>query len=65
MVKFSIIETCDLKHYVVQIAVGWDENDIEWNDITEPFDTYEQAIEWAKHLKADCQVVDNTYKKGE
>lgn len=45
---FNIIETCDLKHYVVQVnTTGEDDG---WVDITKPFNTKEEVLEWAKQI---------------
>lgn len=47
--KFNIEQTCDLKHYVVQINCTGEEDG--WVDITQDFDTQEDAIEWTQKLK--------------
>lgn len=47
--KFSIDLSCDLKKYIVLINTTGEPD--EWNDLTKPFDTYEEALEWAKHIK--------------
>lgn len=44
---FNIEQTQDLKHWVVQVR---DENS-EWTDITEDFDTFEEAEEWAEKIR--------------
>ena len=61
--EFNVIETCDLKHYVVQINTTGRED--EWQDITKPFDTKGEAVEWAKHILDNFSVLDSTYTKGE
>ena len=47
-IKFNIEDTCDLEHYVVQI--NYTGEDDGWEDITKPFDTLEEATEWAKMI---------------
>lgn len=54
-IKFNIEETCDLEHYVVQINYTGAEDG--WEDITKPFDTQEEAIEWAKMIKDNYSVM--------
>ena len=44
---FNIEQTQDLKHWVVQVR---DENN-EWTDITEDFDTFDEAEEWTKKIR--------------
>ena len=46
---FNIEPTCDMEHYVVQVNYTGDTDG--WVDITEDFDTYEEAEEWAKKIK--------------
>lgn len=53
-IVFNIELTCDLEHYVVQVKIG--DND-EWQDITDPFDTQEEAVEWAKKIKDNYHVM--------
>lgn len=55
---FNIIKTCDLEHYVVQFA---ESEDGEYEDLTEPFDTYEEALEWAEHLRDDYHIITTDY----
>lgn len=44
---FNIEQTQDLKHWVVQVR---DENN-EWTDITEDFNTFEEAEEWTEKIR--------------
>lgn len=47
--KFCIDLSCDLKKYIVLInTTGEDDG---WQDLTKPFDTYEEALEWVKKIK--------------
>lgn len=50
---FVIIQTCDLEHWVVEMRDPVSE---EMNTLTTPFDTKEQAIEWAKHIKDNYHI---------
>lgn len=61
-INLNIIETCDLEQYVVQIGVGDLGNGCgtEWQDLTEPFDTYEEAENWVKHIKNDYHIINST-----
>lgn len=53
-IKFSIDLTCDLKKYIVLInTTGEDDG---WQDLTKPFDTYEEALEWVKNIKDNYGV---------
>ena len=53
-IMFGIEQTCDLKHWVVQInTTGEDDG---WFDITKDFNNYEEALEWAKSLKGRFHV---------
>jgi len=52
--KFEIDQTCDGEKYVVLINTTGEPD--EWNDLTKPFDTYEQALEWAEHIKDNYGV---------
>lgn len=53
-IKFCIDLTCDLKKYVVLInTTGEDDG---WQDLTKPFDTYEEALEWVKNIKDNYGV---------
>lgn len=47
--EFEIDLTTDLEHYVVVINTTGEIDG--WNDLSKPFDTYEEASEWAKHIK--------------
>ena len=61
--EFNIIETCDLEHYVVQLNTTGDSDG--WQDITKPFNSKAEAVEWAKHITDNFSVLDSTYTKGE
>ena len=61
--EFNIIETCDLANYVVQINTTGEPDG--WQDITEPFSTKAEAVEWGKHIKDNFSVLDSTYTEGE
>lgn len=53
-IKFSIDLTCDLKKYIVLInTTGEDDG---WQDLTKPFGTYEEALEWVKNIKDNYGV---------
>ena len=56
-IVFNIEQTCDLKHYVVQINTTGAEDG--WEDITKPFDTEEEAMEWAKKISDHYHVYQN------
>lgn len=47
--KFDIDRTMDGEHYVVLINTTGEEDG--WNDLTEPFHTYEEAEKWAMKIK--------------
>lgn len=48
-VAFDIDLTMDGNHYVVVFnTTGRDD---EWNDLTKPFDTYEEAEKWLSKIK--------------
>ena len=49
--EFEIDLTCDLEHYVVVINTTGEIDG--WFDLTEPFDTYEEASEWVKHIRSN------------
>lgn len=53
-IKFSIDLTCDLKKYVVLINITGEDDG--WQDLTKPFDTYEEALEWAENIKDNYGV---------
>lgn len=48
-IKFTIDPTCDGEKYIVLInTTGEDDG---WQDLTKPFDTYEEALEWVEKIK--------------
>lgn len=53
-IQFDIDQTSDLKKYIVLINTTGETDG--WQDLTKPFDTYEQAVEWAKHIKGNYSV---------
>lgn len=52
--QFDIDQTSDLEKYIVLINTTGETDG--WQDLTKPFDTYEQAVEWAKHIKDNYSV---------
>ena len=48
-IKFEIDLSCDLKKYIVLINTTGEADG--WQDLTKPFDTYEEALEWVKKIK--------------
>lgn len=58
--QFDIDLTCDLKKYIVLINTTGETDG--WQDLTKPFDTYEEALEWAKKINDNYTVYG---KKGE
>lgn len=53
-IKFCIDLSCDLKKYIVLInTTGEDDG---WQDLTKPFDTYEEALEWVEKIKDNYGV---------
>ena len=53
-IKFTIDLACDGEMYIVLInTTGEDDG---WQDLTKPFDTYEEALEWARKIKDNYGV---------
>lgn len=53
-IQFDIDQTGDLEKYIVLINTTGETDG--WQDLTKPFDTYEQALEWAEHIKDNYSV---------
>lgn len=53
-IKFNIEETCDQEHYVVQVNYTGVEDG--WVDITNPFDNFQDALDWALSIKDNFSV---------
>ena len=54
--KFDIDLTGDNKYVVLINTTGQPDG---WNDLTEPFDTYEEAEKWASKIKDNYGVYAN------
>lgn len=44
--------TCDLEHYVVQLEIG----EQTYIDLTEPFDTQDEAVKWCERINSAHSV---------
>lgn len=49
--QFDIDLSCDLNKYIVLINTTGESDG--WQDLTEPFDTYEEARAWADKIKSN------------
>ena len=61
MIQFDIDLTCDLKKYIVLINTTGEQDG--WQDLTKPFDTREEALEWVKKISSNYRVYNGVQER--